>query len=105
MLVVSLNLSGRLDLPLVLGLRFAGDRTAEIVIPTCVVPTDGANCRGSAPANPMVRDPGLVMKMAQVRRYSSANMRISSCSILLLGEVIAQEAETGTRKARVGDSV
>src|SRR3954462_7212386 len=105
MLVVSLNLSSRLDLPLVLGLRFAGDGTAEIVIPTCAVPTDGANCRGSAPANPMVRDPGLVMKMAQVRRYSSANRRSSSCSILLRGDAIIREAEAGARKARVVDCV
>src|SRR3954470_15369670 len=105
MLVVSLNLSSRLDMPLVLGLRFAGDGTAEIVIPTCVVPTDGTNCRGSAPANPMVRDPGLVTKMAQVGRYSSANRRSSSCSILLLGEAITEEAKAGAHKDRVADCV
>src|SRR3954464_3820819 len=105
MLVVSLNLSSRLDLPLVLGLRFPGDETAEIVIPTCVVPTDCANCRGSASTNPVVKDPGLVMKVAQVGRYSSANRRSSSCSILLRGGVITGEAKAGARKARVVDCV
>src|SRR3954468_20368341 len=101
MLVVSLNLSSRLDMPLVLGLRFAGDGTAEIVIPTCVVPTDGTNCRGSAPANPMVRDPGLVIEMAQVGRYSSANRRSTSCSILLCEGAITVEAKASSRKGRM----
>src|SRR4051812_46011192 len=31
----------------------------------------------------MVRDPGLVIEMARVGRYSSANRRSTSCSILL----------------------
>src|SRR3954468_18521204 len=105
MLVVSLNLSSRLDMPLVLGLRFAGDGTAEIVIPTCVVPTDGTNCRGSTPANPMVRDPGLVIEMAQVGRYSSANRRSSSCSLLLLEEAIRMEADASAHRAKVVDWV
>ena len=43
MLVVNLNFSSGLDLALALELWFAEDGTAEIVIPTCVVPTDGAN--------------------------------------------------------------
>ena len=43
MLVVSLNSLSGLDLVLALGLWLAGDGTAEIVIPTCVVPTDDAN--------------------------------------------------------------
>ena len=42
-LVVNLKSSSGLDLVLALGLRFAEDGTAEIVIPTCVVPTDGTN--------------------------------------------------------------
>ena len=62
MFAVILNSSGRLDLVLALELWLAEDGTTEIVIPTCVVPTDGTNCRGCTPANPMVRDPGLVMR-------------------------------------------
>src|SRR3954469_14121471 len=100
MLAVILNPSSGLDLVLALELRFVGDGTVEIVIPTCVVPTDGANCRGSAPANPMVRDPGLVMKMAQVGRFSLANSGSSSCSILLLGELITGKAKASAHKAR-----
>ena len=42
-LAVTLNPSSRSDLFLALELRFAEDGTDEIVIPTCVVPTDGAN--------------------------------------------------------------
>src|SRR3954471_11823405 len=38
------------------------DEVAEIALPNCAIPTGGANCRGSTPANPMVRDPGLVMR-------------------------------------------
>ena len=41
MFAVILNPSSGLDLAL--ELQFAEDGTAEIVIPTCVVPTDGAN--------------------------------------------------------------
>ena len=43
MLAVILNSSSGLDLVLALELLLAGDGTGEIVIPTCVVPTDGAN--------------------------------------------------------------
>ena len=43
MFAVILNSLGGLDLVLALGLWLAEDGTAEIVIPTCVVPTDGAN--------------------------------------------------------------
>ena len=43
MFAVILNPSSGLDLVLALELRFAKDGTAEVVIPTCVVPTDGAN--------------------------------------------------------------
>ena len=53
----------------------------------------------------MVRDPGLVMEMAQVGRYSSANMRSSSCSILLLEEAITKEAKASAHWARVVDCV
>src|SRR4051812_38851880 len=53
----------------------------------------------------MVRDPGLVIEMAQVGRYLSANMRSSSCSILLLGEAITKEAKDSEHKARVVDCV
>ena len=53
----------------------------------------------------MVRDPGLVIEMAQVRRYSSANRRSSSCSILLLEEAITKEAEASAHRAKVVDCV
>ena len=53
----------------------------------------------------MVRDPGLVIEMAQVGRYSSANRRISSCSILLLEGVITKEAKASAHRARVVDCV
>ena len=53
----------------------------------------------------MVRDPGLVMEMAQVGRYSSANRRSTSCSILLIGDVIKGEAKASAHKARVVDCV
>ena len=43
MLAVSLSSSSGLDLVLALESWLAGDGTAEIVIPTYVVPTDGAN--------------------------------------------------------------
>ena len=43
MFAVILNPSSGLDLALALELRFVEDGTTEIVIPTCVVPTDGAN--------------------------------------------------------------
>ena len=49
----------------------------------------------------MVRDPGLVIEMAQVGRYSSANRRSSSCSILLLGDAITEEAKASAHKSRV----
>ena len=42
-LVVNLKSSSGLDLVLALEPRLAEDGTAEIVIPTCGVPTDGAN--------------------------------------------------------------
>src|ERR1043165_6717121 len=53
----------------------------------------------------MVRDPWLVIGMAQVGRYSSANKRSSSCSILLLGDAITEEAKASAHKARVTDCV
>ena len=56
-------------------------------------------------ANPMVRDPGLVIEMAQVGRYSSVNRRSSSCSILLLEEAITKEAKANAHKAWVVDCV
>ena len=40
---MNLNSSSGLDLTLALESWLAGDGAAEIVIPTCVVPTDGAN--------------------------------------------------------------
>src|ERR1041385_7426702 len=62
-----------------------------------------ARCRdpvtGIDPSNPMVRDPGLVIEMAQVGRYSSANRRSTSCSILLREGAITVEAEASSRKA------
>ena len=48
----------------------------------------------------MVRDPGLVMEMAQVGRYSSANRRSTSCSILLLERAITEEAKASAHKTR-----
>ena len=49
----------------------------------------------------MVRDPGLVIEMAQVGRYSSANRRNSSSSILLLDEAITKEAKASAHRAKV----
>ena len=46
----------------------------------------------------MVRDPGLVIEMEQVGRYSSANRRSSSCSILLLEGAITMEANASSHK-------
>ena len=43
MFIVNLSFSSGLDLVLALGSWLARDGTAEIVIPTFVVPTDGAN--------------------------------------------------------------
>ena len=40
---MNLNSSSGLDLVRALELWFDGDGTAEIMIPTCVVPTDDAN--------------------------------------------------------------
>ena len=48
----------------------------------------------------MVRDPGLVIEMAQVERYSSANRRSTSFSILLLEGAITMEAKAISRKSR-----
>ena len=80
-LVVNLNSSSGLDLVLAFEPRLAEDGTAEIMIPTYVVPTDGANLRGSASANPMVRDLGLVIGSIGWTISSSANRRIRSCLI------------------------
>ena len=49
--------------------------------------------------------PGLVIEMAQVGRYSSANRRSSSYSILLLEEAITKEAKASAHKARIVDCV
>ena len=51
----------------------------------------------------MVRDPGLVIEMAQVVRYSSANRRSTSCSILLLEGAITMEAKASSPKTRKVD--
>ena len=48
----------------------------------------------------MVKDPGLVIEMAQVGRYSSANRRSSSCSILFLEGAITKEAKVSAHKTR-----
>ena len=48
----------------------------------------------------MVRDPGLVMEMAQVGRYSSANRRRTSFSILLFEGAITKEAKASAHKTR-----
>src|SRR4051812_29420204 len=88
------------DLALALESRLAGGGTSKIVIPTRVVPTDGANCRGSASANPMVRDAGLVIEMAQVGRCSSANRRSPSCSILLLEVAITKVVKASSCNTR-----
>ena len=53
----------------------------------------------------MVRDPKLVIEMAQVGRYSSANRRSSSCSILLHGDAITEEAKASAHRAKVVDCV
>ena len=48
----------------------------------------------------MVRDPGLVIEVAQVGRYSSANRRNTSCSILLIEGAITMKAKASSRKTR-----
>src|SRR3954464_5537045 len=48
----------------------------------------------------MVRDPGLVIEKVQVGRYSSANRRSTSCSILLREGAITREAKANSRKTR-----
>src|ERR1043165_7965582 len=48
----------------------------------------------------MARDPGLVIEMEQVGRYSSANRRSTSCSILLHEGAITREAKASSRKTR-----
>src|ERR1041385_6503958 len=53
----------------------------------------------------MVRDPGLVIEMAQVGRYSSANRRSTSCSILFREGAIIVEAKASSRKARMSRCV
>src|ERR1041385_3103478 len=53
----------------------------------------------------MVRDPMLVIEMAQVGRYSSANRRSTSCSILLREGAITAEAKASSRKARMSRCV
>src|SRR3954465_2812587 len=76
-----------------------------MMIPTCVVPTDGANSRGSASANSMVKDPGLVIEKEQVGRYSSANRRSTSRSIFLREGDISRESKASSRKTRRVDCV
>src|ERR1041385_5383640 len=87
----------------VAALMDAGDEATEIVIPTCGVPTNGANGRGSASANHMVRDPGFIIEKEQVGRYASANRRSTSCSILLREGAITREAKASSRKTRIVD--
>ena len=48
----------------------------------------------------MVRDPGFIMEKEQVGRYSSANRRSTSCSILLCEGAITREAKANSRKTR-----
>ena len=48
----------------------------------------------------MVRDPGFVIEMEQVGRYSSANRRSTSCSILLREGAITREAKASSHKTR-----
>src|ERR1041385_8449068 len=81
------------------------DKAAETARPTCAVPTDGANLRGCTPANPMVRDPGLVMRGTGWTISSLANRRIRSRSILLIGDGDYKGAKASAHKARVTDCV
>ena len=48
----------------------------------------------------MVRDPGLVIEMEQVGRYSSANRRSTSYLILLREGAITREVKASSRKTR-----
>ena len=48
----------------------------------------------------MVRDLGLVIEMEQVGRYSSANKRSTSCSILLREGAITREVKVSSHKTR-----
>ena len=105
MFAVILNPSSGLDLVLALELWLAEDVTAEIVIPTCVVPTDGANWRGSTPANPMVRDPGLVMRGTSwtiARRLTGGYV---PARYYCVGRCVYREAKAGAHKARVTDGI
>src|SRR4051812_28360774 len=62
MFAVILKSSGGLDMVLALELWLAEDRTAEIMIPTCVVSHRRRQLTGINPGKSMVRDPGLVMR-------------------------------------------
>ena len=48
----------------------------------------------------MARDPGFIIEKEQVGRYSSANRRSTSFSILLREGVITREAKENSRKTR-----
>src|ERR1043165_6391725 len=81
------------------------DGTAEIALPTCTVPTDGANWRGSTPANPMVRDPGLVMRgtgWTIARRLTGGYV---PARYYCLERCDYRESKASARKARVTDCV
>ena len=53
----------------------------------------------------MVRDPGLVMRGIGWTISSSANRRIRSCSISLIGDGDYREAKASAHKAKVTDCV
>ena len=53
----------------------------------------------------MVRDPGFIIEKEQVGRYSSANRRSTSCSILLCEGAITREVKASSRKTRRVDWV
>ena len=53
----------------------------------------------------MVRDPGFIIEKEQVGRYSLANRRSTSCSILLLEGAITKEAKASAHKTRGVDWV
>ena len=60
---------------------------------------------GINPGKSHGQGPWVSHDMAQVGRYSSANRRSSSCSILLLEEAITKEAKASAHRARVVDCV
>src|SRR4051812_41373943 len=81
----------------------AGGEAAEIAFSNLCVSHRRRQLTRISPGKSHGRGPWVSHEMAQVGRYSSANRRSTSCSILLLGDVITWEAKASAHKARVID--